>query len=90
MTETALTPAPASGDALAVRACVLREPGRPPAVERVWLQAPGPGEVLVRVAAAGVCHSDVHLADGLHDSGALDGGLVRHVPGVPGGPAHAV
>jgi S-(hydroxymethyl)glutathione dehydrogenase/alcohol dehydrogenase len=64
MTETALTPAPASGDALAVRACVLREPGRPPAVERVWLEAPGPGEVLVRVAAAGVCHSDLHLADG--------------------------
>jgi S-(hydroxymethyl)glutathione dehydrogenase/alcohol dehydrogenase len=47
-----------------MRACVLREPGRPPATERVWLDPPGPGEVLVRIAAAGVCHSDVHLADG--------------------------
>ena len=45
-------------------ACVLREPGRPPAVEMVELDAPAPGEVLVRVAAAGVCHSDVRLADG--------------------------
>jgi S-(hydroxymethyl)glutathione dehydrogenase/alcohol dehydrogenase len=30
----------------------------------VMLDPPGAGEVLVRVAAAGVCHSDVHLADG--------------------------
>lgn len=28
------------------------------------LADPGPGEVLVRIAAAGVCHSDLHLADG--------------------------
>ncbi|MGO9959135.1 MAG: zinc-binding dehydrogenase [Solirubrobacteraceae bacterium] len=47
-----------------MRACVLREPGRPVAVEHVHLDPPGPGEVLVQVAAAGVCHSDVHLADG--------------------------
>ena len=71
MTETALTAAPAATDALAVRACVLREPGRPPAVESVWLDAPGPGEVLVRIAAAGVCHSDVHLADGAARRGPL-------------------
>jgi len=47
-----------------MRACVLREPGRPVSVETVRLQAPQRGEVLVRVAAAGVCHSDLHLADG--------------------------
>jgi Zn-dependent alcohol dehydrogenase len=47
-----------------MRACVLREPGRPVAVETVTLAPPRHGEVLVRVAAAGVCHSDVHLADG--------------------------
>jgi S-(hydroxymethyl)glutathione dehydrogenase/alcohol dehydrogenase len=63
MTETTLTGAPAR-TTLQVRACVLREPGRPPAVETVLLDPPGPGEVLVRIAAAGVCHSDVHLADG--------------------------
>jgi S-(hydroxymethyl)glutathione dehydrogenase/alcohol dehydrogenase len=47
-----------------MRACVLREPGRPVGVEMVRLQPPRRGEVLVRVAAAGVCHSDLHLADG--------------------------
>jgi S-(hydroxymethyl)glutathione dehydrogenase/alcohol dehydrogenase len=47
-----------------VRAAVLREPGRPVDVEEVELDPPRAGEVLVRVAAAGVCHSDVHLADG--------------------------
>ena len=46
-----------------IRAAVLREPGDV-LVEDVELDPPGPGEVLVRVAAAGVCHSDVHLADG--------------------------
>ncbi|MGN6130977.1 MAG: alcohol dehydrogenase catalytic domain-containing protein [Nocardioidaceae bacterium] len=33
-------------------------------VRDVHLADPGPGEVLVRIAAAGVCHSDLHLADG--------------------------
>jgi S-(hydroxymethyl)glutathione dehydrogenase / alcohol dehydrogenase len=47
-----------------MRAAVLREPGRPVEVERVLLAPPRRGEVLVRVAAAGVCHSDVHLAEG--------------------------
>lgn len=47
-----------------MRAAVLREPGRPVATETVMLAPPRRGEVLVRVAAAGVCHSDVHLADG--------------------------
>lgn len=47
-----------------VRAAVLHEPGRPVAVQEVSLEAPRAHEVLVRVAAAGVCHSDVRLADG--------------------------
>ena len=55
--------------AIETRAAVLREPGRPVAVETVVLAAPRRGEVLVRVAAAGVCHSDVHLADGLLGDG---------------------
>ena len=48
---------------------MLREPRRPVAVETVLLEPPRRGEVLVRVAAAGVCHSDVHLADGLLGEG---------------------
>ncbi len=47
-----------------IRAAVLREPGRPVTVEEVELDPPQANEVLVRVAAAGVCHSDVRLADG--------------------------
>jgi len=52
-----------------IRAAVLREPGRPVAVEEVELDGPQADEVLVRVAAAGVCHSDVHLADGVLGNG---------------------
>jgi Zn-dependent alcohol dehydrogenase len=62
--QAAAAAVPAAAAGIEMRACVLREPGRPVAVERVHLDPPGPGEVLVRVAAAGVCHSDVHLADG--------------------------
>ena len=51
-----------------IRAAVLHEPGDV-RVEEVELDPPGQGEVLVRVAAAGVCHSDVHLADGLLGEG---------------------
>jgi S-(hydroxymethyl)glutathione dehydrogenase / alcohol dehydrogenase len=47
-----------------IRAAVLHEPRRPLAIEEVELAAPREDEVLVRVAAAGVCHSDVRLADG--------------------------
>jgi len=47
-----------------VRAVVLRHPGRPVAVEEVELDACKADEVLVRVAAAGVCHSDLRLSDG--------------------------
>jgi S-(hydroxymethyl)glutathione dehydrogenase / alcohol dehydrogenase len=54
-----------SAETIATRAAVLREPGRPVEVETVRLDPPRAGEVQVRVAAAGVCHSDVHLADGV-------------------------
>jgi S-(hydroxymethyl)glutathione dehydrogenase/alcohol dehydrogenase len=53
-----------AGAGLEMRAAVLREPGRPVAVETVLLSPPRRGEVLVRVVAAGVCHSDLHLAEG--------------------------
>ena len=47
-----------------IRAAVLHEPRRPLVVEEVEIAPPREDEVLVRVAAAGVCHSDVRLADG--------------------------
>ena len=47
-----------------IRAAVLHEPRQPLVVEEVELAPPRDDEVLVRVVAAGVCHSDVRLADG--------------------------
>jgi S-(hydroxymethyl)glutathione dehydrogenase/alcohol dehydrogenase len=47
-----------------MRAAVLWEAGRPLSVEAAELDAPGPGEILVEVKAAGVCHSDLHPARG--------------------------
>jgi S-(hydroxymethyl)glutathione dehydrogenase/alcohol dehydrogenase len=47
-----------------IKAAVLWERGTPLSVEDVELDPPGPGEVLVEVKAAGVCHSDLHPALG--------------------------
>lgn len=45
-------------------AAVLHAFGEPHRIEEVHLRDPGAGEVLVRVVAAGICHSDVGQADG--------------------------
>ena len=45
-------------------AMVLDAPGRPLAARSIAVRDPGPGEVLVRVAACGVCRTDLHVADG--------------------------
>lgn len=47
-----------------IRAAVLFEPHKRFEVLDLDLQDPGPGEVLVRIAAVGVCHSDWHLVSG--------------------------
>jgi NDMA-dependent alcohol dehydrogenase len=49
-----------------IRAAVLRAFGEPLAVEDLELDPPRAGEVLVRMAASGVCHSDLHVAQGIH------------------------
>src|SRR3954452_15132051 len=46
------------------KAAVLFEAGQPLVVQEVDLEEPRAGEVLVRVAAAGVCHSDLHYMKG--------------------------
>ncbi len=43
---------------------VFTGPGRPLSIEHLWLDPPGPGEILVRMVASGVCHSDLHVVDG--------------------------
>jgi len=58
-----------------IKAAVFYEPGVPFKVETLDLEAPRAGEVLVKVTAVGVCHSDWHLMTG----------ATRHpLPVVPG------
>ncbi|MEA2354607.1 MAG: S-(hydroxymethyl)glutathione dehydrogenase / alcohol dehydrogenase [Solirubrobacteraceae bacterium] len=52
-----------------IRAAVLEEFARPLVVQEVELADPGPGEVLVRLVACGVCHTDVYTASGADPSG---------------------
>ena len=47
-----------------MKAAVLREINKPLVIEDVQVDNPGPREVLVRTAAAGVCHSDYHFMNG--------------------------
>jgi alcohol dehydrogenase len=47
-----------------IRAAVLERTGGSLEVEELELEPPGPGEVLVRLAASGVCHSDLNAIDG--------------------------
>ncbi|MEU6094600.1 Zn-dependent alcohol dehydrogenase [Streptomyces sp. NPDC047079] len=47
-----------------VRAAVLPAVGAPLEITGIELPEPGPGRVRVRLAAAGVCHSDLSLSDG--------------------------
>ncbi|WP_030676637.1 Zn-dependent alcohol dehydrogenase [Streptomyces cellulosae] len=47
-----------------VRAAVLPAVGAPLEIAEIDLPDPGPGQVRVRLAAAGVCHSDLSLSDG--------------------------
>ena len=44
-----------------MKAAVLNEPNQPLEIEDVQIDKPGPREVLLRTAASGVCHSDLHL-----------------------------
>src|ERR1700677_1026071 len=52
-----------------IRAAVLEEFGRPLVVQELEIAEPGPGEVLVRLVACGVCHTDMYTASGVDPSG---------------------
>ena len=47
-----------------MKAAILRASKAPMQIEDVAVADPGPREVLVRMVAAGVCHSDLHIAEG--------------------------
>ena len=48
-----------------MKAAVFRGANQPLNIEEVLLDDPQPGEVVVKVAASGVCHSDLHFVDGV-------------------------
>src|ERR1700735_2321110 len=52
-----------------MRAAVLEEFGQPLNVTEVDLAEPKAGEVLVRLVACGVCHTDLYTASGVDPSG---------------------
>src|ERR671939_1049476 len=52
-----------------IPAAALEEVAQPLLVQDVELEGPKPGEVLVRLAACGVCHTDLYTASGADPSG---------------------
>ncbi|WP_242356071.1 MULTISPECIES: zinc-binding dehydrogenase [unclassified Anaeromyxobacter] len=52
-----------------MRAIRYHGPKKPLQLEEIATPAPGPGEVRVRVTAAGVCHTELHFLSGLLDLG---------------------
>ena len=47
-----------------MRAMILDRPGTPLTLRERPVPQPGEGEILIEVAACGVCHTDLHLVDG--------------------------
>src|SRR3569833_855092 len=77
-----------------MQAAVLEEFGAPLVVQEVELADPGPGEVLVRLVACGVCHTDLSTASGADPSGYAPAVLGHEGAGVveavgAGGGSHA-
>jgi S-(hydroxymethyl)glutathione dehydrogenase / alcohol dehydrogenase len=58
-----------------MKAAVLIEPGKPLVIEDVVISKPGPREVLIRTAACGLCHSDLHF---------IEGAYPHPLPAIPG------
>lgn len=60
-----------------MKAAVVHELGKPLVIEEVPVPEPGPDQILVRIAATGVCHTDLHAAKG-------DWPVKPTVPFIPG------
>jgi S-(hydroxymethyl)glutathione dehydrogenase / alcohol dehydrogenase len=58
-----------------MKAAILIEPGKPLSIEEVVISKPGPREVLIRTAACGLCHSDLHF---------IEGAYPHPLPAIPG------
>jgi S-(hydroxymethyl)glutathione dehydrogenase/alcohol dehydrogenase len=64
-----------TSDVLSFRAAVLNAPGERLCIQTITCEPPGSGEVLVRMGAAGLCHTDLEV---------IEGQLVYPMPIVPG------
>lgn len=58
-----------------MKAAILIQPGHPLEIETVSISKPGPHEVLIRTAACGLCHSDLHF---------IEGSYPHPLPAIPG------
>ena len=58
-----------------MKAAILHTPGQPLSIEDVVMSNPGPHEVLIRTAACGLCHSDLHF---------IEGNYPHPLPAIPG------
>ena len=47
-----------------MKAAVVREFGQPLVIEDRPIPEPGPGQITVRKEASGLCHTDIHAANG--------------------------
>ena len=47
-----------------MQAAIVEQFGRPLIIREIAIPDPGPGEILIKTEACGVCHTDVHAADG--------------------------
>ena len=78
------------------RGAIARTPGAPVSIEEFTIDDPGPNEVLVRILASGVCHTDLGVKSGTYGSDgfpflmghegagvieAVGPGVTRHKPG---------
>ncbi|MGX7952051.1 Zn-dependent alcohol dehydrogenase [Tsuneonella sp. HG249] len=64
-----------------MKAAVLVQPKQPLEIEELSISKPGPHEVLIRTAACGLCHSDLHF---------IEGSYPHALPAVPGHEAAGV
>ncbi len=65
-----------------IKAAVAYEPNRPLVIEEVDLEGPREGEVLVRLAATGVCHTDAYTLSGADPEGLFPSVLGHEGAGV--------
>ncbi|MEZ5653932.1 MAG: Zn-dependent alcohol dehydrogenase [Burkholderiaceae bacterium] len=65
-----------------MKAAVLEAFGKPLAIRDIALAEPGPDEVVVKVAAVGICHSDIHMWEGFRPALPLPAVLGHEVSGI--------